>query len=418
MSAETAIRVQNVSKAFKLPHEKTSSVKSVVLNFYKRKKGYELQQALDNVSFEIKKGEFFGIVGRNGSGKSTLLKLLAGIYSPSKGRIQVNGKLTPFIELGVGFNPELTGRENVYLNGALLGFSQKEMEAMYDEIVAFAEIEKFMDQKLKNYSSGMQVRLAFSIAIQAKSDILLIDEVLAVGDDNFQRKCFETFESLKREGRTIVFVSHSMASVRDFCDRALLLSNGKIVELGDVETIVEKYNELNQAGEVNRLVGENSGKIKAADSDVREVLGNKKVEIMGCTIFDHTGKESPNIESGKSFTIKFPATFKAKIEHPAYGVMFRKNPKENLFGINSFFGKKQLPPQAAGSRVLVEASAVMPLAPGTYYLTIAISNQKNRSDYVDLLVLNNYLKVSVHGSETTWGLIPNEGQFKIHNSRN
>jgi len=192
-----AIRVEKVSKIFRLPHEKNSSIKSTVVNFYKRKKGYELQKALENVNFEIKKGEFFGIVGRNGSGKSTLLKLLAGIYTPTKGQVHVRGTLTPFIELGVGFNPELTGRENVYLNGALLGFSRKEMQAMYQDIVDFAEIERFMDQKLKNYSSGMQVRLAFSIAIRAQSDILLIDEVLAVGDAAFQQKCFDYFEELK-----------------------------------------------------------------------------------------------------------------------------------------------------------------------------------------------------------------------------
>src|SRR5665811_1525893 len=186
---EPAIIVKDLYKSFKLPNEQYSGVKQLLLNIFKRKRGYEVQHVLDNLSFEIKKGEFFGIVGRNGSGKSTLLKILAGIYVPDKGLVQINGSLTPFIELGVGFNPELTGRENVFLNGALLGFSHSEIDAMYDDIVDFAEIEKFMDQKLKNYSSGMQVRLAFSIAIRAKSDILVLDEVLAVGDAAFQQKC-------------------------------------------------------------------------------------------------------------------------------------------------------------------------------------------------------------------------------------
>src|SRR5580704_9615782 len=172
MSDNIVIKVESVSKTFRLPHEKNTSLKSAVINFYRRKRTFEKQQVLKNVSFEIIKGEFFGIVGRNGSGKSTLLKLLAGIYSPSKGNIHISGKLTPFIELGVGFNPELTGRENVFLNGALLGFSRKEMAAQYDDIVQFAELERFMDQKLKNYSSGMQVRLAFSVAIRANTDIL------------------------------------------------------------------------------------------------------------------------------------------------------------------------------------------------------------------------------------------------------
>ena len=189
---EVAIAVKDVHKSFRLPHEQHSGVKQFIINAFRRKsiRGYENQHVLKEVSFEVAKGEFLGIVGRNGSGKSTLLKLLAGIYTPESGSVTINGTLVPFIELGVGFNPELTGRENVFLNGALLGFSRAQMEAMYDEIVDFAELHRFMDQKLKNYSSGMQVRLAFSIAIRANADILLLDEVLAVGDEAFQRKCY------------------------------------------------------------------------------------------------------------------------------------------------------------------------------------------------------------------------------------
>ena len=190
MENEVVVKVENVSKNFLLPHERKGSVKGIFTSmFSKATKKKETQHALKDISFEVKKGEFFGIVGRNGSGKSTLLKILAGIYQPTKGKISTSGKLVPFIELGVGFNPELSGRDNVYLNGAVLGFSTKEVEAMYEEIVSFAELERFMDQKLKNYSSGMQVRLAFSMAVRANADILLIDEVLAVGDADFQRKC-------------------------------------------------------------------------------------------------------------------------------------------------------------------------------------------------------------------------------------
>lgn len=246
MQDEPAIHVTNISKTFILPHEKYTSLKSLFINFYRRKKDFEVQKALSDVSLEVKQGEFFGIVGRNGSGKSTLLKMLAGIYVPDSGEIWVNGKLTPFIELGVGFNMELTGRENVYLNGALLGFSRKEMNAMYKDIVDFAELEPFMDQKLKNYSSGMHVRLAFSIAVRTKSEILLVDEVLAVGDMNFQKKCFRVFEELKKEGRTIVFISHDMESVRRFCDRAALLSRGKIEFVGSPEHVADIYTKQNE----------------------------------------------------------------------------------------------------------------------------------------------------------------------------
>ncbi len=239
-----AIKVENLSKTFKLPHEKYSSVKSLFVNFYKRKRTYETQQALKDVSFDIKKGEFFGIVGRNGSGKSTLLKLMAGIYSPTKGEITVNGSLTPFIELGVGFNPELTGRENVFLNGALLGFNRKEMKAMYNDIVEFAELEKFMDQKLKNYSSGMQVRLAFSIAIRAQSDILLLDEVLAVGDSAFQRKCYRYFEDLKKSKTTVVLVTHDMSAIQRFCDEVILIEDGRIIKQGSAQAVTDEYRSL------------------------------------------------------------------------------------------------------------------------------------------------------------------------------
>lgn len=245
--AETAIKIDHVYKDFLLPHEKADSVKNVfthMFSYISSKQSYGTQHALQDVSIDIKKGEFFGIVGRNGSGKSTLLKMIAAIYQPTKGSIQVNGKLVPFIELGVGFNGELTGRENVYLNGALLGFTKKEMDAKYKDIVEFAELEAFMDQKLKNYSSGMQVRLAFSLAIRVQTDILLVDEVLAVGDADFQRKCFNYFKELKAQKKTVIFVTHDMSAVREFCDRAMLIESSKVMAVGDPRDIAREYSLL------------------------------------------------------------------------------------------------------------------------------------------------------------------------------
>ena len=208
-----------------LPHLRQTTVKSKVLNVFRRSTSDRgpTRRCATSVS-TCNAGEFLGIVGRNGSGKSTMLKILASIYVPTAGSVSVHGKLVPFIELGVGFHPELTGRENVYLNGALMGFSKSEVGAMYDDIVAFAELETSMDQKLKNYSSGMQVRIAFSMATRAKADILLIDEVLAVGDAAFQAKCFDHFRALKQSGTTIVFVTHDMKAVREFCDRVILMA--------------------------------------------------------------------------------------------------------------------------------------------------------------------------------------------------
>jgi ABC-2 type transport system ATP-binding protein len=240
---ENAIVVKDLYKSFRLPTERAWGLKQAIFNRLRGIKGYNDQEVLKGISFTIKRGEFVGIVGRNGSGKSTLLKTLAGIYCPEKGGIMINGNLVPFIELGVGFNPELTGRENVYLNGAMLGFSNAEMDEMYDEIWDFAELKDFQDQKLKNYSSGMQVRLAFSIAIRAKGDILLLDEVLAVGDAAFQQKCNDFFASLHGK-QTVILVTHSMAAVEKFCDRAILIENGKISLEGDPVKVAKAYNKL------------------------------------------------------------------------------------------------------------------------------------------------------------------------------
>ena len=239
-----AISVKNLHKSFKLPTEQSFGLKQAIFNRLRGIKGYKTQKVLKGIDFEIQKGEFVGIVGRNGSGKSTLLKILAGIYYPEKGKVTINGSLVPFIELGVGFNPELTGRENVYMNGALLGFSNDEMDTMYDDIWDFAELKPFQDQKLKNYSSGMQVRLAFSIAIRAHGDILLLDEVLAVGDAAFQQKCNDYFQSLHDQGQTVILVTHSMANVRRFCSRAILVDNGKVTLDGDPNTVADEYNKI------------------------------------------------------------------------------------------------------------------------------------------------------------------------------
>lgn len=279
-----AIEVKNVSKSFKLPHEKQGSVKNIFVNIFKSKKGYEKQRVLQDVSFNVKSGEFFGIVGRNGSGKSTLLKLLAGIYSPNEGYLKVNGRLTPFIELGVGFNPELTGKENVFLNGALLGFDRKQMEKMYESIVSFAELERFMDQKLKNYSSGMQVRLAFSIAIRAESDILLIDEVLAVGDAAFQRKCFDYFMMIKKDKRTLVLVTHDMGAVRRYCDRAIMIDKGKVVETGSPEKVAQAYQRLFSDEAEVRPTEANSNKKRWGSGKMLATKTNAKVNNESITL--------------------------------------------------------------------------------------------------------------------------------------
>ena len=238
---QIAVKVDHVSKYFKLPTEATNSLRTALVNRFKGIKGYKEQHVLNDISFEVEKGDFFGILGRNGSGKSTLLKIISEIYVPEKGSVTIDGKLVSFIELGVGFNPELTGRENVYMNGAMLGFSTAEIDAMYDDIVDFAELHEFMNQKLKNYSSGMQVRLAFSVAIKAQGDILILDEVLAVGDEAFQRKCNDYFQERKKSGKTTILVTHDMGAVKKYCNKAVLIENGLVKAIGDPFDVSDQY---------------------------------------------------------------------------------------------------------------------------------------------------------------------------------
>jgi len=235
-----AIDVQRVSKAFQLPHELQTSVKERFLH-PRRKVEYERQQALDDISFTVEQGECFGVIGPNGGGKSTLLKIIAGIYRADSGSVRVAGRLSPFIELGVGFHPDLNARDNIRINGTLLGLSANEVAERFDEIVAFAELERFVDQRLKNYSSGMQVRLAYSIAIQVDFDVLLLDEVLAVGDQEFQEKCLETFARFREEGKTVILVSHDLVTVQRFCERTILLEQGQMAAIGPSEDVVERY---------------------------------------------------------------------------------------------------------------------------------------------------------------------------------
>ena len=255
--SKAIVEISKLTKSFKIPLEASSGVKQQLINILKGRKGYRVFTPLKDISFTINEGDFFGIVGRNGSGKSTLLKTIAGIYTPNSGNVKVHGSLVPFIELGVGFNPELTGRENIFLNGALLGFSHEEIESMYSAIVEFAELEDFMEERLKNYSSGMQVRLAFSIAIRAHADILLLDEVLAVGDEAFQKKCYSYFDKLKREKRTVILVTHDMAAVERFCTKAVFIEDGHVKMIGKPYRIAAAYSRSNSQN-YDRTTGLNS----------------------------------------------------------------------------------------------------------------------------------------------------------------
>lgn len=375
MADKMAISVKGVSKSFKLPHERHTSVKGALIGFFRSgHRSYERQQVLQNISFEIKEGEFFGIVGRNGSGKSTLLKLLAGIYYPDNGQITINGKLTPFIELGVGFNPELTGRENVYLNGALLGLNRREMDVLYDDIVSFAELERFMDQKLKNYSSGMQVRLAFSIAIRARSDILLIDEVLAVGDAIFQRKCFNYFKELKKAKQTVVLVSHDSSVLQEYCDSGILIEKGKIVKSGPIDGVIKQYVDI-------------LNKYEAAQDEVAQD-SESEVEQSG-----HWGSGEVVVEKGRAYlpangnkrtlftdeddTIGLSVTYKAStsVGSPVYGITVQDAAGKQVFASNTQWMHMATSPLHKEGQVTVSWQVPNVFNTGDYSVAPAVADE-------------------------------------------
>ena len=324
--SKAIVEISKLTKSFKIPLEASSGVKQQLINILKGRKGYRVFTPLKDISFTINEGDFFGIVGRNGSGKSTLLKTIAGIYTPNSGNVKVHGSLVPFIELGVGFNPELTGRENIFLNGALLGFSHEEMESMYSAIVEFAELEDFMEERLKNYSSGMQVRLAFSIAIRAHADILLLDEVLAVGDEAFQKKCYSYFDKLKREKRTVILVTHDMAAVERFCTKAVFIEDGHVKMIGKPYRIAAAYSRSNSQNydQTTGLNSDNEGtvpfKIVLRGTDGKEKTmydfeetmtvdlswQQKGVKHVGVAIFRENGEYvyGPNTYQEKTSAIK------------------------------------------------------------------------------------------------------------------
>jgi ABC-2 type transport system ATP-binding protein len=351
---EIVIKVENVYKDFVLPHEKANSIKSLFTGAAKTRgrTGSEIQHALKDISFEVKKGEFFGIVGRNGSGKSTLLKILAGIYQPTEGSASTVGKLVPFIELGVGFNPELTGRENVYLNGALLGFSRKEIDSMYGAIVDFAELEKFMDQKLKNYSSGMQVRLAFSMAVRAEADILLIDEVLAVGDADFQRKCFNYFRKLRKNKKTVVFVSHDMEAVREYCDRAMLVEQNSISIMGTTAEVTKEYTRLFM--------------VKESSHD-KETEDKNRWGDHAITVTDISTKVTDD-----DIVIYQTVTAETGIEQPIVGFRIRDASGKEVTGTNTRVEQQQLPDLAKGQSLKLTWRLPNILSDGQYTVDPAI----------------------------------------------
>jgi ABC-type polysaccharide/polyol phosphate transport system ATPase subunit len=356
-----AIVVEGVTKRFRRPHEQMHTLKERALHPFRRTTFHEFE-AVRDVSFSIDRGEFFGIVGRNGSGKSTLLKLMAGIYRADRGQIFIDGRVSTFIELGVGFNPDLAARDNVIINGVMLGLSPRQALERYDRVMAFAELEEFADLKLKNYSSGMQVRLAFSVMIQVDADILIVDEVLAVGDVAFQQKCFDVFNALRDDGKTIVFVTHDMAAVQRFCHRAMLLERGEQRLIGDPERVAGEYVEVNFGRD--RTAGAPAG---TSDGDAPERYGDGVGEITEAWFTDEQGEPADTLRQGEKCSFHARVRFHGAVEHPAIAVLLENDRRHPLFATSTEWIEEETGSFAAGDELVFSVAFENWLAPGRLY---------------------------------------------------
>ena len=365
------IVVDSVSKTFRVPEERSHTLKERALHPLRRS-GHHAFKAFDDISFDVRKGEFFGIAGRNGSGKSTLLKCLAGIYGVDAGRIWMNGRLSTFIELGVGFNADLAARDNVVLNGIMMGLSPREARARYDAVIDFAELREFEELKLKNYSSGMHVRLAFAVAIQVNADILLVDEILAVGDAAFQQKCFDVFNEMRDQGRTIVFVTHDMGALNRFCHRALLLERGLAVHLGEPQEVADRYLELNFSRDSGD--GAKIDPDRGADGEAR---------IVDVWAEDEEGQRQTVFAQGRRISLKARVVFSAEVEHPAASVTVLNDHHLPVIVGNSAREDDRSGVFGAGDEVVFEFSFENVLAPGRYEPLFILAHRGSGLDLID-----------------------------------
>ncbi len=392
--------IDHLSKTFRLPHVQYSTLKERLLHPL-RSTTYDELNALKDVDVTIKQGEFFGIVGRNGSGKSTLLKCLAGIYKPDHGSVTVHGRLSPFIELGVGFNPDLTARDNVVINAVMMGLSRRDAAKSFDDVIAFAELEEFVDLKLKNYSSGMAVRLGFATAIQVSADVLLVDEVLAVGDAAFQQKCFEEFTRLKAEGRTVVFVTHDMGAVERYCDRAMLIERGDVLKIGEPHAISRAYNELN----FGRLVHE---------QDESGRYGDQKACEIRDAWFEQDGERTGEIAQHGRLTMCARIRFHEALEEPVIGFSLRNDVGHTVFITTTEWAGAATGTFTPGDEVVARIAVDAVMSPTKYDLTPSVA-RAGGADVLD--VREDLASLYVHGTRVTGGLVDLPHTFTLERAR-
>lgn len=376
-----AIKVTKVSKKFRIYHEKNLNLKYAVLNFLTGKKSsyYDKFWALRNISMDIKRGETVGIIGENGSGKSTLLKLMAQILYPDEGTIQTQGKIASLIEIGAGFHAELSGRENIYINGSILGFTKKEINANLEGIIAFSGLERFIDNPIKTYSSGMYVRLGFSIAVHVDPDILLVDEILAVGDENFQKKCLQKINRFKASGKTIILVSHDLATVEKMCDRVFLLHDGKFVAQGQAVDVISEYHRIIYGKEKSKIRPEEKEPVKEEAAPPREApslpkpdrWGSGEAEIAGIELLDEHDKKSDIFRTGDFVRIRIHYNAHQRIEKPVFGTAFYREDGLHINGPNTKTSDYIID-YIQGKGFIDHIIPSLPLLPGVYFLTAAV----------------------------------------------
>ena len=381
--APLAIEVRDVEKTFRSPRNRANSVRERFVHPLSHREHFDLH-VLKGVSFDVHQGEFFGIVGRNGSGKSTLLKIMSSVYRADAGRIRMAGRLAPFIELGVGFNPELTSRENVVLGGVLMGLTHREARRRLDAVLDFAELGDFVDLKLKNYSSGMMVRLAFAVMVEADADIMLIDEVLAVGDASFAQKCMEVFRTKRQAGKTLVLVTHDMATVQSFCDRALVLQEGRILYLGEPEEAALRYLRLNFDVAAAAARGEMPG-----------VIPDANATVLDAWLENDAGERVDNVEQGRPFELQVVLEARRELERPDFAIGFLNEDGVPIFSFHRTLGgdSERVEP---GERVRIAGSIENPLLPGRYSIGCFISQSRGPGDTA--LQVLRLLEFSVYGT--------------------
>jgi ABC-2 type transport system ATP-binding protein len=392
--APVVIEARGIEKTFRVPEHRVDTFKERVTHPFTRVEYRELH-ALRDISFDVRSGEFFGIVGQNGSGKSTLLKILASIYAADAGTVRMAGRLAPFIELGVGFNPELGARENSVINGVLMGLSKREARRRFDAVLDFAELRDFAELKLKNYSSGMMVRLAFAIMVQAEADIMLIDEVLAVGDAAFAQRCMDVFEEKRRAGATVVLVTHDMTTVQSMCDRAMVLDAGEMQHVGDPEQAALRYYRLNFAD------------IRGSDAPL-DVVPDFNAKVVHARLLDDAGEPVENIAEGEPIVLDVLLQARRELIAPRFVIHVSNADGALVFGVSTRLHGAREDPIAEGERIRLSSRIENPLAPGRYAVGCWVHRDRRSGDRaVQGLQLFDFL---VYGNPRD-GIVSVEGEL-------